>query len=177
MFIRSYSTNISNLKGVGNSAKESYASLGVKTYGDLLLLTPRDREDRSKLINLEELPTIFNDTKQVNTFVTIINHSFFGAFSKNGRTLKITVESYYGNKKLELLCFGRNFLQKIIKIDKIYYLYATVSSHNGILQASSFELIEVKDINNPPAPFGQILPLYPLKGSLTQKLIKKNNGR
>ena len=174
MFIRSYSTNISNLKGVGNSAKESYASLGVKTYGDLLLLTPRDREDRSKLINLEELPTIFNDTKQVNTFVTIINHSFFGAFSKNGRTLKITVESYYGNKKLELLCFGRNFLQKIIKIDKIYYLYATVSSHNGILQASSFELIEVKDINNPPAPFGQILPLYPLKGSLTQKLIKKN---
>ncbi len=174
MFIRNYSTNVSTLKGVGNSAKESYASLGVKTYADLLLLNPRDREDRTKLINLEDLPHLFSESKQINTFVTVTNHSFFGAFSKTGRTLKITVESYFGSKKLSLLCFGRNFLQRMIKIDKLYYLYATVSYHNSELQASSFELYEIKDINNPPPPFGQIIPLYPLKGSLTQKLIQKN---
>lgn len=174
MFIRNYSTKITNLKGVGNSAKESYASLGIKTYADLLLLSPRDREDRTRLINLEDLPPYFNESKQINTFVVIKSHSFFGAFSKSGKTLKIKVESYFGSKRLSLLCFGRNFLQKMIKVDKIYYIYATVSHHNGELQASSFELYEIKDIENPPPPFGQILPLYPLKGSLTQKLIKKN---
>ncbi|MGD1822952.1 MAG: ATP-dependent DNA helicase RecG [Pleomorphochaeta sp.] len=174
MFIRNYSTKINNLKGVGNSAKDSYSSLGVNSYGDLLYLTPRDREDRTKLINLENLPKHFNEAIQVNTFVLIKSHSFFGAFSKSGKTLKIKVESYFGNRTLSLLCFGRNFLQKIIKTDKLYYLYATVYSHNGELQASSFELFEIKDIDNPPPPFGQIIPLYPLKGSLTQKLIKKN---
>lgn len=174
MFIRNYSTKISTLKGVGNSAKESYESLGVKTYGDLLCLTPRNREDRTQLINLEDLPKHFNEALQINTFVTIKSHSFFGAFSKTGKTLKIVVESHLGRKRLSLLCFGRNFLQKMIKVDKLYYLYATVYSHNGELQASSFELYETKDLENPPQPFGQILPLYPLKGSLTQKLIKKN---
>ncbi len=174
MFIRNYSTDISSLKGVGNSAKENYASLGVKTCGDLLLLTPRDREDRTKFINLEDLPNHFLEARQINTFVEIKSHSFFGAFSKNGRTLKIKVKSYFGDRSLNLLCFGRNFLQKIIKVDKLYYLYASVYSHNGELQASSFELYEIKNIDNPPLPFGQIIPLYPLKGSLTQKLIKKN---
>lgn len=174
MFIRTYLTNISNLKGVGKAAAESYASLGIKTYADLLLLSPRDREDRTKLINLEDLPPYFSEGQQINTFVTVKSHSFFGAFSKSGKTLKILVESYFGPRKLSLLCFGRNFLQKMIKVDKLYYIYATVSSHTGELQASSFELFEIKDIENPPHPFGQILPIYPLKGSLTQKLVKKN---
>lgn len=174
MFIRNFSQKITTLKGVGNAAKESYNSLAVNTCGDLLLLTPRDRDDRTKLINLENLPPFFSESIQINTFVYIKNHSFFGAFSKNGKTLKITVESYFGNRKLNLLCFGRNFLQKMIKIDKLYYINATVYSHNGDLQSSSFELFEIKDINNPPYPFGQILPLYPLKGSLTQNLVKKN---
>jgi ATP-dependent DNA helicase RecG len=174
MFIRNYSTNISDLKGVGNSSKESYASLGVKNYSDLLLLTPRGREDRTKFLNLEDLPKHFDETQQINTFVEITSHSFFGAFSKNGKTLKINTKSYFGSKKLSLLCFGRNFLQRMIKVDKLYYIYASVTSHNGELQASSFELYEIYDIENPPAPFGQIIPIYPLKGSLTQALVKKN---
>ncbi len=174
MFIRNYSTEITKLKGVGDSARESYASLGVNTYADLLLLSPRDREDRTQLINLEDVPKYFSDNIQVNTFISIKAYSFFGNFSQKGKTLKIVTESYFGGRRLNLLCFGRNFLQKMIKINKIYYIYATVSSHNGELQASSFELYEIKDIENPPPPFGQIIPLYPLKGTLTQKLIKKN---
>ncbi len=114
-----------------------------------------------------------------NTLVEVLSHSYFGLRSGKKRTLKIIVRdvSGQGDGRLSLLCFGRNFLEKTIRIGKIYYLYGNVSWHHGQLQCSQFELYPAtEDGDFPPRQFGKILPIYPplRGGSLSQRLIRKN---
>jgi ATP-dependent DNA helicase RecG len=72
------------------------------------------------------------------------------------------------------LCFGRNFLEKTIKVGRIYYLYGSVKDNRGELQCSQFELYPATEDGDFPKQFGRILPIYPLRGSLSQRLIRAN---
>ncbi|WP_293892870.1 MULTISPECIES: ATP-dependent DNA helicase RecG, partial [unclassified Sphaerochaeta] len=76
--------------------------------------------------------------------------------------------------RLSLLCFGRNFLEKTIKVGRIYYLYGSVKDNRGELQCSQFELYPATEDGDFPKQFGRILPIYPLRGSLSQRLIRAN---
>ncbi|MGE4452889.1 MAG: ATP-dependent DNA helicase RecG [Sphaerochaeta sp.] len=171
-YLRNLHQKITTLSGVGPSAKTSYAELGIATYSDLLLLSPRTWEDRSQIRPLGGI----EDNQMANTLVEVLSHSYFGMRSGKKRTLKITVRdvSGHGDGRLSLLCFGRNFLEKTIRIGKIYYLYGSVSRHMGQLQCSQFELYPATEDGDFPKQFGKILPIYPLRGSLSQRLIRKN---
>ncbi len=72
------------------------------------------------------------------------------------------------------MCFGRNFLEKTIKVGRIYYLYGSVKDNRGELQCSQFELYPATEDGDFPKQFGRILPIYPLRGSLSQRLIRAN---
>jgi len=167
-YVRSLKTSITELSGVGPAAKAGYAELGIATFSDLLLLSPRTWEDRSKVHPLG----LVQDSQMANTLVEVLSHSYFG---KN-RTLKIIVRdvSNLGDGRLSLLCFGRNFLEKTIKVGRIYYLYGSVKDNRGELQCSQFELYPATEDGDFPKQFGRILPIYPLRGSLSQRLIRAN---
>lgn len=109
-----------------------------------------------------------------NTLVEVLSHSYFGLRSGKKRTLKIIVRdvSGQGDGRLSLLCFGRNFLEKTIRIGKIYYLYGNVSWHHGQLQCSQFELYPATEDGDFPRQFGKILPIY-LAGLLESALDQK----
>ncbi|MGE4583978.1 MAG: ATP-dependent DNA helicase RecG [Sphaerochaeta sp.] len=171
-YLRNLQTSITALSGVGPSAKEAYAELGIATYSNLLLLSPRTWEDRSQIQPLSHL----SDGQMANTLVQVLSHSYFGLKTGKKRTLKILVRdvSGLGEGRLSLLCFGRNFLEKTIKIGRIYYLYGAVTSHRGELQCSQFELYPATEDGDWPKQFGKILPIYPLRGSLSQRLIRAN---
>ncbi|MGH0053953.1 MAG: ATP-dependent DNA helicase RecG, partial [Sphaerochaetaceae bacterium] len=171
-YLRNLHQSITTLSGVGPAAKTCYAELGITTYSDLLLLSPRTWEDRSRV---QPLGTI-TDNQMANTLVEVLSHSYFGMKSGKKRTLKIVVRdvSGQGDGRLSLLCFGRNFLEKTIKIGRIYYLYGNVNRHHGALQCSQFELYPATEDGDFPKQFGKILPIYPLRGSLSQRLIRKN---
>jgi ATP-dependent DNA helicase RecG len=111
-----------------------------------------------------------------NTLVEVLSHSYFGMRTGKKRTLKIIVRdvSGLGDGRLSLLCFGRNFLEKTIKVGRIYYLYGSVNRNRGELQCSQFELYPATEDGDFPKQFGQILPIYPLRGSLSQRLIRAN---
>lgn len=167
-YVRGLKTSITELSGVGPAAKAGYAELGIATFSDLLLLSPRTWEDRSKVQPLG----LVQDSQMANTLVEVLSHSYFG---KN-RTLKIIVRdvSNLGDGRLSLLCFGRNFLEKTIKVGRIYYLYGSVKDNRGELQCSQFELYPATEDGDFPKQFGRILPIYPLRGSLSQRLIRAN---
>ena len=171
-FLRNLQRPITTLSGVGPAAKTSYAEMGITTFSDLLLLSPRTWEDRSRVHPLGST----QDNQMANTLVEVLSHSYFGMRTGKKRTLKIMVRdvSGQGDGRLSLLCFGRNFLEKTIQIGRIYYLYGTVSRHHGELQCSQFELYPATEDGDFPRQFGKILPIYPLRGSLSQRLIRKN---
>ncbi|HKL58039.1 MAG TPA: DNA helicase RecG, partial [Sphaerochaeta sp.] len=171
-YVRGLKQPITELSGVGPAAKAAYLELGISTYSDLLLLSPRTWEDRSEVHPLGGL----EDAQMANTLVEVLSHSYFGLKAGKKRTLKILVRdvSGLGDGRLSLLCFGRNFLEKTIKIGRIYYLYGSVNRNRGELQCSQFELYPATEDGDFPKQFGQILPIYPLRGSLSQRLIRTN---
>lgn len=171
-YVRALPTSIKTLGGVGPASAKAYTELGILTYSDLLLTSPRAWEDRSKVRALGGI----GDGEMANTLVQVVAHTYFGQRSAKKRTLKILLKdvSGEGDGRLSLLCFGRNFLEKSIKVGSIYYFYGQVSRHMGELQSSQFELHPATEDGAFPSTFGKILPIYPLRGALTQRLIRAN---
>ena len=170
MFVRELQQKIATLRGVGRRVAESYLNLGVLTYGDLLLLAPRAYEDRSTLTPLGNLP----DGNYANTIVEVIAHSYFGHGKK--RTLKVTIKdiSGEGDAKASLLCFNRNFLERVLRIGSHFYLYGQFQRSFNELQSSQFEMVPFANDGSIAGDFGKFLPIYPLSGSLNQRIIRRD---
>lgn len=170
MYIRQLNEPITTLRGVGRQIAESYHNLGVHTCADLLLLAPRSYEDRSTWVPLGNLP----DGSYANTVVEVITHSYFGG--KGKRTLKVLVKdvSDEGDGRAALLCFGRNFLERVLRIGSRFYLYGQFQRNFHELQSSQFEMLPLKPDGSMPGDFGSLLPIYPLSGALSQRIIRRD---
>ena len=168
MLLRENKEDISKLVGIGKAIRDSYYSLGVYTFSDLLSLNPRAYEDRSKIIRIGEQ----GNSGNCNTFIEVQNVSFFGA----KHILKVIVQDVYspGGHSLSLLCFNRNFLKNLLRIGRKFYFYGNVSYSYGQWQSSQFEVIPMKEDGTPPPDFGKILPIYSLSGSLSQRIIRRD---
>ncbi len=176
MFIRQLQDSVSLLQGVGKSAQAGYAQMGIQTQGDLLLISPRSWEDRSVVVPLEAARRQPQETTVVNTFVQVMSQSWFGGRTRGKRTLKVIVRdiSGEGDGRLSLLCFGRDFLERVLVPGRNFYLYAQANYHMTELQSSQFEAVALGEDDAPPAEFGRILPIYPLAGSLSQRIIRRD---
>lgn len=170
MFVRQLDKPVTTLKGVGTSLAESYANIGVRTWADLLLLSPRGYEDRSRPRPLDSL----SDGNWANTLVEVVSHTYFGKGKK--RTLKVIVKDIgSGNgERAALLCFGRNFLERVLRIGSRFYLYGQFQRSFHELQSSQFEMLPIAKDGSIPGNFGRIVPIYPLSGSLIQRVVRRD---
>ncbi len=170
MYVRNLNTLVSTLSGVGKQINEAYQNLAVKTFGDLLQLVPRNYEDRTTITPLAHIP----DGSFANTIVEVVSHSYFG-FNKK-RTLKVVIQdiSGKGDARASLLCFNRNFLEKVLRVKSKFYLYGQFTYHYNELQSSQFEMVPLGDDLEHIEAFGKLLPIYPLSGRLNQTLIRKH---
>jgi ATP-dependent DNA helicase RecG len=170
MFIRQLDQPVTSLRGVGKAVAESYCALGVSTWADLLLTAPRTYEDRSTILPLDAL----GENGQANTVVQVVGHGYFGAGKK--RTLKVIVRDTESKRdaKAALLCFGRNFLEKVLRIGSLYYLYGQFQHNFHELQSSQFEMLPLAADGSMPADFGRMLAVYPLAGILTQRIVRRD---
>ncbi|MGN0905509.1 MAG: ATP-dependent DNA helicase RecG [Bullifex sp.] len=167
MLLCELTTPIERLQGVGKvRAADYHERLQVSTFADLLSLSPRAYEDRTKLTSIKDLK---GEDNTINTKIIVVSHTFFGGFKKGERTLKIIVKDLSGTK-LSLLCFGRNFLEKTLSTGSVWFINATVSTYNGEWQTSSFSVYKTQE----EAGIGRVIPIYPMGGSLTQKSIRKD---
>jgi len=165
MYLRELRQPVSELKGVGKSTFAAYTALGIKNWCDILLHLPRAYEDRRIKVPLSDG---YNGTP-VNTVVEVISHTYIGR--GRNRTLKVIITDESG--PAALVCFGRNFLQDLLQIDRKFYLYGNFSVKYSKLQSSSFE-VEPYIPDQEPKSFGSILPIYPLSGRLTQNTLRRD---
>ncbi len=170
MYARNIDTDIKTLQGVGKHLASAYAQMGVETYSDLLHLLPRGYEDRTTIVPLAHL----SDGEYANTEVEVIAHSYFGGGRK--RTLKVTVQdiSGEGEGRASLVCFNRNYLEKVFRIGSRFYLWGMFSRHWGELQSSQFEMVHISSTLEETSGFGTLNPIYPLSGKLSQNGVRRN---
>lgn len=150
---------ITVIPGIGPKKREEFSKLGLNTLLSVVLYPPRAYDDRRRERLLRDASAL---DSTVNCHITIISHSSFT--SKKGRTVKILAIDD-NNTRVELLCFNRPFLERMLSLDSQWYLNGTVKKVGGSYQCSSFEIKKTKEESG----IGTILPLYPLSGNLTQK--------
>lgn len=168
MLISELENSVSSLKGVGPAARSDYAKMGISTFADLLHLSPRLYDDRSVPTTLDD---VTEDNTQINSEIYVMSHTYFGGFKKGQRTLKVVCKEKSG-RNLSLLCFGRAFLEKQLSVGSAWYINATVTRNRGEWQSSAFSVYRTPE----EAGMGKILPIYPLSGNLTQKIIRRDVG-
>ncbi len=166
MFVREIAAPVSDLKGAGPSIAGRLARLGVFTGADLLLLPPRDYEDRSAKRLLSEF-----GSGAVNCRVRVVLHDWFG-FGRM-RTLKIWVQDEAGTRAA-LVCFNRSFLERSLPVDAELKLYGKFEYRFSELQSSAFDAEPVGDGTGLP---DGVRPVYPLTEGLGQSTVRKLVGR
>ena len=162
MFLRELNDSVSTLRGVGKAYQTTLAAAGIHTVAQLVMHIPRAYEDRINRIPFDSI----EDDGIANTVVKIVDHEYFGFGSK--RTLKIHVEDETGSGSL--ICFGRNFLSRVLVPGRDFYLYGQFTDKFGELQSTAFE---TEPFSQSPKLFCKVLPIYQLTGQLTQNFFRK----
>ena len=182
MLISEIKNPVSSVSGVGPALTKNLARLNIFTVGDLLQYYPRDYEDRTRRVSLNE----FSRSPKIHTVAKIIRHEWFGY--GNMRTLKLIIND--GTAQAELICFNRPFFEKSFPVGSIISLHGSFFVKYNALQSSSFEasLLEKasqSEINaGQPAPLpadlasrlpsdNKVLPIYPLTEGVSQKTLSK----
>lgn len=154
---------ITDIPGVGKALEKEFAKLSVFTLEDMAYLSPRAYDDRREERVLKDTSV---DDPTITCRITVTGHSAFS--SKKGRVIKVSAVDDDGTA-LDILCFNRPYLENMLKIGSQWYINATVQRIRYQYQTASFEIKKTKE----EAGLGKILPIYPLAGNLTQKIMRK----
>ncbi len=160
MFLRSLSVPVSAISGIGVSASQKLARLGIHTAADLLLHYPRDWEDREKIVPLKDYRS-----GKICTVVTVFAREWIGYGRM--KTLKIYIEDE--NTQAALVCFNRPWLDKQLITGQKYMISGRFYYKYGELQSSAFEA----EPESSGASFGKILPVYPLTAGILQNNMRR----
>jgi ATP-dependent DNA helicase RecG len=160
MFLRSLSAPVTEISGIGASASQKLARLGIHTAADLLLHYPRDWEDREKIVPLKD----YRNGK-ICTVVKVFAREWIGYGRM--KTLKIYIEDE--NTQAALVCFNRPWLDKQLVTGQKYMISGRFYYKYGELQSSAFEA--EPEVSG--ASFGKILPVYPLTAGILQNNMRR----
>lgn len=173
---------VSSVSGVGPALTKNLAKLNIFTVGDLLQYYPRDYEDRTRRVSLNE----FSRSPKIHTVAKIIRHEWFGYGSM--RTLKLIIND--GTAQAELICFNRPFFEKSFPVGSIISVHGSFFVKYNALQSSSFEAsVLEKPAEGPVSPEeaalippdlasrlpsdNKVLPIYSLTEGVSQKQLSK----
>lgn len=164
MFLGELKRPVQELKGVGPAAAGAFAAMHIHSCGELLAHLPRTYEDRMNPVTISSI----TDHSSCYINAEVVRQEYIGRGPK--RTLKVIVSD--GTGYAALLCFGRNFLERVLTPGVSFHIFGSFSVHFGELQCSSFESERAQE-GHAPKQFGRILPIYPLAAGLTQKSVRK----
>ncbi len=162
MYADELKQKVIQLKGIGKGTSDSLANIGITTVADLLKYMPRAYENRKDKVPLSDYRI-----STVNTLVEVIGQDYMG-FGKK-RTLKVYIKD--DTATAVLVCFGRNFLSQKLLTGKKFFLYGKFEYRFQELQSSSFD---VEEFSEDPSGFNRIIPVYPLRGKLTQGIFRRS---
>jgi ATP-dependent DNA helicase RecG len=155
------------LSGIGPSKKTLFGQLGVKTIGDLLYFFPRRYDDYSKLKPINRLE--YGDALTIIATV----QSVLSTKMRNRDQSRVEVVVSDGTGFLRLVFFrGTKYLRSFesqFPHGRQLVISGKVEMYLGRLQMDnpSFEDLDQVHLNT-----NGIIPVYPLKAGLSQKLIR-----
>ena len=180
MKISDIKTPVSTISGVGPKLSKLLTKLNIFTVGDLLQYYPRDYEDRSVKVTLDQYKT----HPKIHTVARVMAHEWFG-YGKM-RTLKVLIND--GTAPAELICFNRTFLESQLEVGTVITVTGQFFVKYNKLQSTAFEVSKMsinqlgvesmQEVtaavlkNTKPMNTG-IIPVYSLTEGVTQKVLAK----
>jgi ATP-dependent DNA helicase RecG len=159
-----HDTPVKFIKGVGPRRAADFTALGVMTAGDLLRFFPRAYLDRSHLNAVNTLRT--GDEVCLEVVIKDIN-------LVKPRP-KLTIVEAIGSDNtgsVILKWFNQPWVADNVSPGDRIMVSGKVREYRGMeLNVAEYEKL---DADAEPESFGAIIPVYPARGSLTQRLIRK----
>ena len=170
---------VETLGGIGPATTKQFARLNIFTVSDLLSTFPRDYEDRTQTVTLNQ----FMQFPKVHTICKVTAHDWFG-FGRM-RTLKIAITD--GTADAWLIAFNRPFLEKALPEGSIVAVTGHFEVKYNSLQSTAFEAERLSydgDLSEYmtttadgkqtfSVPNSGVIPVYPLTEGLSQKNFHK----
>ena len=154
--------SIKKLSGVGEKRAALFEKKGVKTILDLLYYFPRGHEDRTKFTDIKNLVVgesaciiakVYSPVKEVR-------------IRKNFTVYTMTVFDDSG--AMNIVWYNNRFVKGTFKTGEDILFYGKVSANRNKLEMQN----PVYEKKEKMRFIGKIVPIYPLSGMLTQKIIQ-----
>ena len=159
-----FNTSLSELSGIGQKRAEAFASLGLRTAGDLLYHFPRAYQNRGNISLLAAAPS-----KLVCAFLLEVMSSPSNVRIKGGRTVT-KFRAFDESGVCTVVYFNQPYIKNNISIGKKYRFFGALSrGRNGT------ELISpiCEPYSGENSPLADYVPIYRSCVGLSQNLISQ----
>ncbi len=151
------------LKGVGASRAAQLEKLGIVTLEDLIHFYPRDYEDRTKMVTLDQLTP-----QEPACFRAMVLSTPRTSYVRKGLTYtRCTVSD--DTAKVRVTWFNQPWMSQNLTQGETYYFYGSLSGDDR-----KYELLNpvVEQIEAPPTATRCIIPIYTLTKGLTSRMLQ-----
>ena len=156
--------DVKYVKGVGPNRAKLLNKLNIFNVKDLITYYPREYEDRSKAIKINE---VSDGQECLIEGIVVSKINEIRTYKKNMTIYKLIVRDDTGT--CELIWYNQPYLKTIFKLGQEYRFYGKVHQKIGIYEMNS-PIFEEKGKSNKT---GRIIPIYPLTYNLNQNTIRK----
>ena len=156
------SDSIDVVKNIGKTRAEQLNKLGIETVEDLIEYYPRDYEDRSRFVPINEI--------EIGSVNTIRGRVLTSPEARRVRTITIVgVRIADGTGSIECVWFNQPYVKNQLIVGKEYTFTGKVIQKFGRIQMESpdYELVNVDSLNT-----GRIVPVYTVPKKMSQKVIR-----
>jgi ATP-dependent DNA helicase RecG len=154
--------SVTQLKGVGKTKAELLATLGIVSIFDLISYFPRDYEDRTKLVTIQELKA-----GEPACFQAMVIAAPRTAYIRKGLELtRLTVADMTG--KLKITFFNQKYTAERLEYGQEYLFYGTI---NGDFSGYQMQNPTVEPCSGSGIMTRRILPVYPLTSGLSNRTL------
>ncbi|MBQ2384717.1 MAG: hypothetical protein II292_00760, partial [Clostridia bacterium] len=157
-------TDIKKLYGVGAVKASAYATLGVRTVGDLLHHYPRGYEDRGNI----KLITEADGISKCAHILTIATQP--KSVRVKGRMSLTKFRAYDDSATCEITFFNQEFLKNVFVPGESFRFYGKIEKKAGRYSMTSPAYEPYREGVELPS----LIPVYPLTEGISQKQIAKD---
>ncbi len=155
-------TDITELSGIGEARAKIFRKKNINTVEDLLYYFPRDYEDRSQDIPVENLSEGLEACVSVRVFSAVRETRI----RKNMTIYSMKTADDSG--VMSIIWYNNRFVKGQFRVGEEYVFYGKVTRNRGM-----WEMVNpIYEKNGQRKYTGRIMPVYPLSGELTQKILQ-----
>ncbi len=159
--------SVRSLNGVGDARCAALRRAGIETVGDLLAVYPRGYQNRGAVKTLAEIREEIGSGSSLpfSCILTVSSQPRVSLIRKNLNILKFRAFDETGSA--EVAFFNGKFLKPVFGVGSTFRFYGRFTLSDSSLQLRS----PVYEKTGDGAALPGIVPVYPLTGKLTQKIM------